>query len=705
MANNIKLSDYTNIASKINSIFGSGAGGYGYNGSITIPPLSATPIVNHTEWVVLRGYMITSKLHQDGTAVGTADTNDGNNLMIPSSASLVTQKFIDQYSSFITNLDTNRYKLATNNSTTAAVGTTSYTTSWNSILSYSITMTGSSAGVGASENIRFFFNAGGTIKLTPTISKVPVVNGSFIPGNKYTIISANGTDFTTIGAPNNNTGTIFTATSVGTGSGTGTAYLTKNVDWADLVSSCTIDFGAAAGSNMAGWHDLTTDNRLVFEKTSVDFTGSKYQVYTRTTSNKSAVIFTVNFADTNTAGSDANVSGSVTMECAQRYATGSNVVVLPLINSTAGAFSNGLTAKQYAIASSNGNTKISIGDSISFYIYTQFVPNNTTLYWKYDQTSTVPVTRLSPNSITGSITLTNITDENVFVHHNNSKLYSVPNDQDTIPPGIQVYKNYDAQQFSFSLYEDDSFIHKLCTSPLITITSSGYSSFRSVGTSLYTVPSGVTELIFFASGGYGGTGGNDAPGSGAFGATGKYIKNTVISVSGGQKYNITVAGNGKNGATSKNTAGGAGGSGYSTGGIGGASGGGVSVATSGSGGGGGGSSAVVGATSGTIVLVAGGGGGGGGGSRDRDATATPTTTGGNTSMNGAIGGTPGVNDGGGGGGGGGGYGSSGGGSGGSPGYDQSSASTGGNSGVSYNPTGTAEVSPYKFGAVIVTYKK
>ena len=54
----------------------------------------------------------------------------------------------------------------------------------------------------------------------------PVLAGNFIVGYSYTIINAgtnaDPTNYTLIGAANNNVGTVFTATGVGSGSGTAT---------------------------------------------------------------------------------------------------------------------------------------------------------------------------------------------------------------------------------------------------------------------------------------------------------------------------------------------------------------------------------------------------------------------------------------------------------------------------------------------------
>ena len=53
-----------------------------------------------------------------------------------------------------------------------------------------------------------------------SLGNVLFTAGTFVPGNAYQIVSVGTTDFTLIGAANNSVGTIFTATGVGSGSGT-----------------------------------------------------------------------------------------------------------------------------------------------------------------------------------------------------------------------------------------------------------------------------------------------------------------------------------------------------------------------------------------------------------------------------------------------------------------------------------------------------
>ena len=66
--------------------------------------------------------------------------------------------------------------------------------------------------------------------MNPTITA-----GSFITGDSYTIVTVGTTDFTAIGSADNNVGTTFTAT--GVGSGTGTASVGFAVQRAETANS------------------------------------------------------------------------------------------------------------------------------------------------------------------------------------------------------------------------------------------------------------------------------------------------------------------------------------------------------------------------------------------------------------------------------------------------------------------------------------
>jgi hypothetical protein len=88
----------------------------------------------------------------------------------------------------------------------------------------------------------------------------PIAAATFKPGQVYRIVSPGNTDFNLIGAPDNNAGTVFTATGPGTGSGTAEIYSNDNSFTAgsfragsayEIVSSGDTDFIAIGSTSNA----------------------------------------------------------------------------------------------------------------------------------------------------------------------------------------------------------------------------------------------------------------------------------------------------------------------------------------------------------------------------------------------------------------------------------------------------------------------
>ena len=99
--------------------------------------------------------------------------------------------------------------------------------------------------------------------VNPQVSLVSA--GSFVSGNSYTIVSTSTnsgtvTDYTAIGADNNDIGTTFTATGVGTG--TGTAY--DNTTYSSVQDQITISF-KAANPQLSHMSEIP-ENQVVFAK-------------------------------------------------------------------------------------------------------------------------------------------------------------------------------------------------------------------------------------------------------------------------------------------------------------------------------------------------------------------------------------------------------------------------------------------------------
>jgi hypothetical protein len=79
-----------------------------------------------------------------------------------------------------------------------------------------------------------------------------VSGGSFVVDTKYTILSAGNTSFTSIGAANNNVGTVFVATGVGSGTGTANTVQYTGDTLAARVKGRLTGGGTITGSNLFG---------------------------------------------------------------------------------------------------------------------------------------------------------------------------------------------------------------------------------------------------------------------------------------------------------------------------------------------------------------------------------------------------------------------------------------------------------------------
>lgn len=92
------------------------------------------------------------------------------------------------------------------------------------------TIRGNRAGIFQTTLQTPIFNCDNSFGITITGMKMTgaplgsVTAGSFVVGRKYSIISVGTTDFTLVGAPNNNPGTFFTATGVGSGTGVASTF-------------------------------------------------------------------------------------------------------------------------------------------------------------------------------------------------------------------------------------------------------------------------------------------------------------------------------------------------------------------------------------------------------------------------------------------------------------------------------------------------
>lgn len=277
--------DYSSIKAKVDSIFGEGAGQSGYGQTVTSPGISLGTIIRQSQWNSLRSDMVKTRQHQTGITVGTSNALDGNNLLpIVQNVTLITEEIRAQYNAFADRLITDKFQVHSSQlSSLEVLATKSRTTFWSGTLNHTVTITGSSLQSGSSDNIRYFFNAGGKIVISAARSGGSSTN-------------------------KNNNWTTFLA-SIGE----------VIIDYTSTTTTSNV------GSNSAiGWYDLTIIEQLVFSHSGTDKT---YKIYARRNLTSTQLILRIEFFDS-TSSDPIMVDGTLVSEVKQYRPVGDNVTVL-----------------------------------------------------------------------------------------------------------------------------------------------------------------------------------------------------------------------------------------------------------------------------------------------------------------------------------------------------------------------------------------
>ena len=286
----IQNTDYNSIRATVDSVMGRNTNGYGQ--TLASSDVSVGNTITATSWLNLRTDLVKARQHQIGSAVGTSSAVDGRNLLVPASGSLITEALRAQFASMASTIVTNRYSVDTDNAggqlslETLVTGTRS--TVWNGTLTHTVTITGATSGDGSASNLRYFFNAGGTFRISASI--------------------------TTGTSKNNAWNTMFTQMGTFVMGRTDTTYT-----------------GSSATSYNVGFENLTTSNQLIGEKLAPAgaYAENRYYIYARKSADNSQVVFQVEFRD-NDAGDpyfDEDVQPTLNSVVAQNRPSGSNVSV------------------------------------------------------------------------------------------------------------------------------------------------------------------------------------------------------------------------------------------------------------------------------------------------------------------------------------------------------------------------------------------
>lgn len=286
----IQNTDYNSIRSTLDTVMGQNPNGYGQ--VLSSANTSVGSVITATQWLNLRTDLVKARQHQIGSAVGTGSSTDGRNLLVPSSGTSITEALRAQFANMASVVVANKTSVDSDSVggqlslETLITGTRS--SAWNSTLTHNVTITGATSGDGAASNLRYFFNAGGSLRVSASI--------------------------TTGTSKNNAWNTMFTQMGTFIMDATQTTYT-----------------GSSATSYSVGFEDLTTSNQLIGEKLAPAgaYAENRYYIYARKSADNTQIIFQVEYRD-NDAGDpyfDEDVQPTLTSTIAQNRPSGLNVSV------------------------------------------------------------------------------------------------------------------------------------------------------------------------------------------------------------------------------------------------------------------------------------------------------------------------------------------------------------------------------------------
>lgn len=155
----ISASDYNTIRNKIINVIGTGVGNSGYGQTTFSTSVSAGNTVTKAQWDALRYDIYNSLLHQIGSPPSIVTAAAGGVI------SYGAGNPNTQYDTLADQAITNRFDLGAGQFVTETIGSESYSSSWYSSLSSTVTVTFNTA-----EEARFFFNSGGKIRFASSRS-------------------------------------------------------------------------------------------------------------------------------------------------------------------------------------------------------------------------------------------------------------------------------------------------------------------------------------------------------------------------------------------------------------------------------------------------------------------------------------------------------------------------------------------------------
>ena len=156
----IQASEYVAIQDTAALLLGPGTATRGYGQSVQSTDVFSGNAITKAQWDALRYDVVSIRLHQDGVVPAGVVTVAIGDVIGYGASSPNTN-----YAILLQTADTNRFQINASQSIITAVGSAVRTTSWLSLCEFTLTANFSTA-----DQARYFFNSGGKIRLTPTLT-------------------------------------------------------------------------------------------------------------------------------------------------------------------------------------------------------------------------------------------------------------------------------------------------------------------------------------------------------------------------------------------------------------------------------------------------------------------------------------------------------------------------------------------------------
>ena len=151
--------DYVAIQDKAQLLLGTGTGSRGYGQTVQSADVFTGNQITKEQWDLLRYDITNIKYHQDGIIPSIVTVNVGDVIGYGSGSPNTN------YATLLTSAESNRFRISPSTSTLTSKGSATRTTPWSVSASMTVTCTFAN-----SNDARYFFNSGGKVRLTTTIT-------------------------------------------------------------------------------------------------------------------------------------------------------------------------------------------------------------------------------------------------------------------------------------------------------------------------------------------------------------------------------------------------------------------------------------------------------------------------------------------------------------------------------------------------------